>query len=408
VRSLRSVHFVALVCAAWCLLAGVAAAQEGRGRHHRAAPTVVADAAAEPADAAVVEPAPVAPVVAPPAAANEADALTGIPLGRGLPVVVRVGVAFIDVSAIDENEGTFTATIDLRLRWNDPRLGFPAADAPGGFHELRGPAVEARLGEIWSPDARLANRVGDATNEVKGLRVSPNGDVELMLRTTGQFRTDFDVERFPFDRQQLGIQLLSQRDSDDLVTLDYRQDDLDFSAVGEGLTLPGWTPGLVNIRRDPLVGWHGESHARVWFSLEMGRVAGRTAAAIFIPLFASLLIPLLAMWLNRFEDGEFKIEAFELTNVVIGGLFAVIALNFTVNSEYRQLGAGDNTVARLFTLNYVTLAASLGVNIALFRFNVVARLFGRPVQGEVFAWLLWAVPLLALGTALAFVFVALA
>ncbi len=32
----------------------------------------------------------------------------------------------------------------------------------------------------------------------------------------------------------------------------------------------------------------------------------------------------------------------------VGGLFAVIALNFTVNSTYQLLGTNDNPVARLF------------------------------------------------------------
>lgn len=416
-----------VLCAAFTLWGASAFSQDvdGRGRHHRRDHEALADAATEPPSAVVVAPVVAAPVVAAPvlvapvanapatpppehAPAVEADALKSIPLARGLPVVVRAGIAFVDVSAIDENEGTFSATIDLRLRWHDPRLSFPPAEAPGGFRELRGAAADARLDEIWSPDARLANMVDDPTNELRGLRVSPDGDVEVMLRCTAQFRTGFDVEPFPFDRQQLGVQLLSRRDSADLVVFDYQQDDLEFSGVSERLDLPGWTPGLVNIRRDPLAGWRGETHSRIQYSLEMGRVAGRTAAAIFIPLFASLLIPLLAMWLNRFEAGEFKIEAFELTNVVIGGLFAVIALNFTVNSEYRQLGLGDNTVARLFTLNYATLATSLVVNIALFRFNVVARLFGKHVEGEAFAWLLWAVPVTSLATATAFVLVALA
>ena len=59
--------------------------------------------------------------------------------------------------------------------------------------------------------------------------------------------------------------------------------------------------------------------------------------------------------------------------MIIGGLFAVIALNFTVNSVYQVLGSGDNPVSRLFALNYVALGVSLLVNVLLFRFGVVER-----------------------------------
>ena len=92
------------------------------------------------------------------------------------------------------------------------------------------------------------------------------------------------------------------------------------------------------------------------------------------------------------EDGQFQIEPFELVNLIVGGLFAVIALNFTINSIYQVLGSGDNPVNRLFTLNYVTLGVSLLVNILIFRFGVVERVFGRYVQEQLYLFLIWAIP----------------
>jgi len=132
------------------------------------------------------------------------------------------------------------------------------------------------------------------------------------------------------------------------------------------------------------------------------------AGLIFIPLLASLLIPLLAMWLDRYDERELKIEAFELANVIVGGLFAVIALNFTVSSENAMLGVGDNTVSRLFALNYLTLAASLVVNLLVFRFRIVSRAAGHFVEEQTFRYLTWALPLLAFSTAVACVLVAYA
>ncbi len=114
---------------------------------------------------------------------------------------------------------------------------------------------------------------------------------------------------------------------------------------------------------------------------------------------ASLLIPLMAVYMNKVQDGEFQIEAFELSNIVIGGLFAVIALNFTVNSDYPALGAGDNTVSRLFGLNYLVLAAALAIIVLLFRFNIVRNLCGRYVQEQLYLTIVWAAPVLVFATA---------
>ena len=105
---------------------------------------------------------------------------------------------------------------------------------------------------------------------------------------------------------------------------------------------------------------------------------------------------MLALWLNAtVEGGEFRTEAFELTNVLIGGLFALIALNFTVNAAYPIL-VNDNPVSRLFGLNYLLLGLSLGINILIFRFRLPARWFGAYVQEELYQWLVWAVPAVAL------------
>src|SRR5688572_16967252 len=62
--------------------------------------------------------------------------LTLLPLEMGLPLVVRVGVYFADVREVDENDGTFTGTIDLRAGWRDPRLAYDASTAPSGFLEF--------------------------------------------------------------------------------------------------------------------------------------------------------------------------------------------------------------------------------------------------------------------------------
>src|SRR4029078_5024542 len=98
---------------------------------------------------------------------------------------------------------------------------------------------------------------------------------------------------------------------------------------------------------------------------------------------------------------------FELVNIIIGGLFAVIALNFTINATYEVLGSGPNPVHQLLALNYLALGIGLIVNVMLFRFGVVARLCGRYVQEQVYFFIAWALPVLTFATALAIILTAL-
>lgn len=333
---------------------------------------------------------------------------TSLPMDKGLPVLVKVAIAFIDVSDFNENTATFKATVDIRLRWEDLRLRRPLSEAKEPPRVLRGQDAAAEMQRIWIPDGEVANMVGEAARTDVGLRIFPDGSVELLRRISGEFSTDYDVSRFPFGTQKLQVRFAMHDQTANQVALEYEQDDLDFSRPSATAHLDGWVLRFVNLGVAPLPGWYGASHATATASLEIVREPGPIIASIFIPLLASLLIPLLAVWLNRVEDGVFQIETFELVNIIIGGLFAVIALNFTVNSVYEMLESGDNPVNRLFALNYVTLAVSLAVNVLLFRFRFVERAFGRYVQEQLYLFLVWAIPLLVFTTAASVVLVALA
>ena len=332
--------------------------------------------------------------------------LTTLPLGKGLPVMVRVGLYFQNITAFDDNQGAFTGTVDMRLRWEDPRQRYAAEITPRGFQEYRGPKADQKLKEVWIPQVAFTNLKGTPSYETTSLRIFPDGWVELMQRTTGQFTIRIDAGAFPFDKQTLGVEVTVRRETTGEASLVVLQEDIDFSRSAEDLSIDGWTPGLVNIKRHTQPGWYGEFHSGLVVGLTVARKSVNVAATVFIPLLASLLIPLLAIWMNRTEAGEFKVEAFELANIIVGGLFAVIALNFTINAAYSSVATGDNTVSRLFALNYVTLGVGLAVVVLFYRYNVPMRLCGRYVQEQMFSYLSWAVPLLAVGTALAFILVA--
>ncbi|MBF0548122.1 MAG: hypothetical protein HQM08_27035 [Candidatus Riflebacteria bacterium] len=330
--------------------------------------------------------------------------LSGIPSDAGLPLSVFVGCAF-NATSIKENEDSFSSTIDLRVRWRDSRLQYPSTDTPRGFYEFRGEDAKQKLSEIWSPEIGFSNSK-DATIESEGLRIFPDGRLELMRRISGTFVNPLDATTFPFDRQVLTVEVMTKQRSDQ-VALCALQDELNFSKVAEGVRVEGWDLGFVTIKKDSTAGWYGEASDRMLIRLGVSRQSGKFIPSIFIPLLASLLIPLLAIWMNEAQGGKFVVDALELANVIIGGLFALIGLNFTINGEYKIIAFGDNTVTRLFGLNYLALAIGLLVVVLLYRFHVLKKLFGSYVQEQTFMFLSWAIPLLVIGMGATFILVAL-
>jgi hypothetical protein len=337
-----------------------------------------------------------------PPAVDPAD-LRSLPTGRGLPVAVRTALFFVEIASFDENTGVFEATTDLRLAWIDPRLRYPPEESLNGYKEFRMSAAEAEIARLWTPQLRVLNREGEPKSRDRRLRLYPDGTVEIIERTTATYETSLDVTRFPFDRQSLRIELAVHEDTVESVDLIHRREDVEFTRVARDVAIDGWSPGLARLDKQVIRGWNGDRYAQVVATLEIRRTGGVSVATIFIPLFASMLIPFMVLWMNRASGDGFEIEAFELANVVIGGLFAVIALSFTISSAYPAIAAADNTVTRLIALNYVALAISLVITVGLYRFRWPARLLGGPFQREVFAFFSWAIPFLCLATAVALV-----
>lgn len=328
-----------------------------------------------------------------------------LPRDKGLPIAVQAAATVLSIESFDENAGKFRATVDLRLRWADSRLA-SGQDGSGTPETLRGSAAEARMKEIWTPPVRIANQAGEAELSEYGLKIYPTGQTELLHRVTADFTVDVNVERFPFDRQKLAVEISADGLTTAEMVLRFDQSDIDFSRPSVHAELGGWTIGLIDLKSAPQPGWYNGTHARVVASLDIQRKLGLVVASIFIPLLASLLIPQLAIWLNTMEDGVFQVDTYEMVNIIIGGLFAIIALNFTVYSSYTVLSVGDNTVNRLFALNYIGLASALFVNVVFSRFNLVARFFGPYVQEQAYTAIMWAIPTLIFVLAVSFLLAA--
>jgi hypothetical protein len=137
-------------------------------------------------------------------AAQLSDAqVTPPPAGDG-PVEVLTGVYLLNLNSVNEKDETFEADLYLQFAWSDPRLAHGGSEALIYAEE----AVEEKLKEIWWPQIEFVNTAEPTiTNQV--LAIYPDGQVGLVFGLTASFRTDFDLRRFPFDRQDLAIRIQS-------------------------------------------------------------------------------------------------------------------------------------------------------------------------------------------------------
>lgn len=129
--------------------------------------------------------------------------------------VVYTGVYLNEISRLDLLQSSFTADFYLWLR------SAAAPDRPG----------TADPAEIQFPDLRRGDF--EPTQPVVR-RDLPNGSVYRLWHVRGEFRNEFDLHRFPFDRQILAVRLFNARAASDRIVyaLDRR------ATIGRAPTVP--------------------------------------------------------------------------------------------------------------------------------------------------------------------------
>jgi hypothetical protein len=122
----------------------------------------------------------------------------------GVPTRISLAFYLVDIESIDDPQQEFTADLYLVARWRDARLVRPETSDDESQRLLP-------LSQIWQPDVGILNRRSMEATLPQVARVDTQGNVEYAQRVRGQFASPLDLRRFPFDRQQLEIRIISYR-----------------------------------------------------------------------------------------------------------------------------------------------------------------------------------------------------
>lgn len=174
------------------------------------------------------------------------------------PTRVDVRVLVFDIDQISASDQTFDANFFYTLRWTDPRLA----------HDQERKSMP--LNEVWHPGIQIFNqhRVWPSFPEV--VSISPEGQVTYRQRVWGTLSQPFNLRDFPFDRQELAIQL---------ITPGFTAKDLELvidrkSEIAERFSVPdwdvvAWSVDATTIKPTPSL---ATDIATVVFSIQVGRL----------------------------------------------------------------------------------------------------------------------------------------
>jgi hypothetical protein len=294
-----------------------------------------------------------------------------LPPGDG-PVIVEVGFYLLNLNAVDERNKTFEADLYLSLGWNDQRLAF---EGPADRYFFADAAI-ARLTEIWQPEIEFMNAPSpDITNRV--LTIAPDGRVGYHLGLTSTFRTDLDLRRFPFDRQELVVQISSFMWAPEQVVLRVREDMLGFdrSQTFEGQRV---TEVTATSEINSLTGWmHEFSEFRAIIRVQRNVVF--FVWTVFVPVILTFLITSTLFYV---PPGDFA----DRVSISLTGLLACIATQFAISFNLPQIDY-LTVIDWLFVATYVCIAVSVLFSVVQTRWSESApgtcRRINRWGQGVV-------------------------
>ena len=207
----------------------------------------------------------------------------------GQPTEVAVGLRVINVTGIEDTSQTITVDFMVSQEWTDLRLT--------AFE-----GCEFSLGEIWTPHIDVVNSGRLFTRLQKRVEVLGNGRARQVQRYSGALVFAYDAHRFPFDKQDIVITLLSEEYSEGKIVLT-----IDETVTGRNpnaFDIPDWSISGVDAQ---IISKHLEilnrNHSAYEFHIPVERRSGFFVWKVIVPLMLIVFMSWTVFWINPSQVG---------------------------------------------------------------------------------------------------------
>jgi hypothetical protein len=249
------------------------------------------------------------------------------------------------VASIDDATQTFHADFFVIQRWRDPRLSFEASSVSGELQIL--PASE-----VWQPDLEILNQRFLRVALPEQVRVSPDGSVIYRQRYQGTLASPLDLQKFPFDRQQLWIRVVSLQDARGVALVP------DPQRTGRlpRFSIAGWELELGQMVSDSFEPIAGElALPRAALPLHASRSVGYVVWKLFVPLTLIVFMAWTVFFIGHDQMGP-------RIGISTASIFTLIAFQFSLGRilpPISYLTRADQFVLGSSVLVYLALAETI-------------------------------------------------
>ncbi len=280
-----------------------------------------------------------------------------------LPIQIDTNFKLLKLISLQEKEQTFQADVLFTFVWKDPRLAYPSDTNESTRYYLED-AVDAEFDKIWHLQVDFLNAI--STNfRNKALVIFPNGQVEYFVRVIGEFEYEADLRKFPFDMQNLKIQVASFLKDKNMMEfiisggkeiafsqdVDFYQEENIIDLTEKVGVLPGISLQDINGKAD---------HSVYTVTMVVKRNYIFYMYAVIIPLFLLLII----IYPIFFATKEPFLDKLQLS---VTSFLVLVATKFVINQDLPHVGY-MMMIDKLFFIAYVYIAIIV-ISVTLYKIH---------------------------------------
>ena len=266
-----------------------------------------------------------------------------------------VGLAFFitELREIDAVRDDYAFRGYVRTTWCDPSLAFDPAAAGSDKREMFGAVAEREMEKIWTPSGFPVNQESSLEVMERALRVLPDGTTQNNLNISLRVAADFDLRRFPFDRQRLELAVESFRwPADDLVFVAEPK----ATGFAHDFSIPEWEILGVGTRVESSRALRSETpFSRIVLEIDVARKWGFYLWKILLPLVIIVALSWSIFWMTDETIAN-------RTRITATGVLTIVAYQFVVGEDLPRIGyltLLDKVMIFSFVLLAVTVVQSL-------------------------------------------------
>ncbi|MEN3974201.1 hypothetical protein [Emcibacter sp. SYSU 3D8] len=282
------------------------------------------------------------------------------------PFVVRADFELHDVNAINDVTETFELAGVLTLIWKDPRQAFDPVAAGVDEKVYQGGYQFAEVAPGWYPQVVLVNESGLYQNSGVVLRVKPDGTSTLIETVNAVAKGDFDMRRFPFDRQRLDAVFEVLGFGVDEIVLEAIPGDAD--TLTRGVKIPQWRILGGRLTSGSRLATHAGSGgvgSALTVSVDVERESFYVRRLITLPLVLIVLLSFSVFWMDRSSLGDRLSVSF--MGILTAVAYQIVMSGLLPPISYFTLMHG------FLTISFLIMVASVVVNLVAGRLDQLGK-----------------------------------